>query len=153
MDKQNAKNEKSMVDMYNQEMKELQDSQKQIEEMYDDISEQLIGVLDCETMSLAIHLHGLCYRKIPENAVVILEEEMEQFAETFAKSPQMQKVMYGLIKAWKKETAEEISNEIEDILQVPYKGNTDKQMLIRKGMTEGLKMALEICKEIIGEEK
>lgn len=57
------------------------------------------------------------YRKIPENAVFILEEEMEQFAELFAKSPQIQKVMDGLIKAWQKETAEEFAERLKEKLE------------------------------------
>ena len=39
MDKQIAKNESAMVDLLNQEMKELQESQKQIEEMAKDLQE------------------------------------------------------------------------------------------------------------------
>ena len=54
------------------------DKQKQIEEMYDDISERLIGVLGCEKMSLAIYQHNAGYRKIPENAVVLTREELEE---------------------------------------------------------------------------
>ncbi len=49
----------------------------------------------------------------------------------------------------RKEIVEKIVNNIEDILQQPFEGKTDKQKWQRKGMEEGLKMALEICKEIM----
>ena len=85
MDKQNAKNEKAMVDMYNQEMKELQDSQKQIEEIAKVVCECCIEneeftcsivhqpCIFAKTFAETIHDKG--YRKIPENAVVLTEEE------------------------------------------------------------------------------
>lgn len=49
----------------------------------------------------------------------------------------------------RKEIVEKILNSIEDILQQPFEGKTDKQKWQRKGMEEGLRMALEICKEIM----
>lgn len=49
----------------------------------------------------------------------------------------------------RKEMVEKITNSIEDILQQPFEGKTDKQVWQRKGMEEGLRMALEICKEIM----
>lgn len=44
---------------------------------------------------------------------------------------------------------EKVVSCIEDILQQPFEGKTDKQKWQRKGMEEGLRMTLEICKEIM----
>ena len=69
----------------------------------------------CEVYLIAEKLYNAGYRKIPD-AVVILEEGIERFAETFAKSPQMQKVMNGLIKAWQKETAEKFAERLKELV-------------------------------------
>lgn len=85
------------------------DKQKQIEEMAKVIEEAMakarrtLGGHNNIAMFYAKMLVNAGYRKIPENAVVILDEEMEEFAEKLAKSPQMQKVMSHLIKEWHKE--------------------------------------------------
>ena len=93
------------------------DKQKQINEIADIIFEALnnkgriANGEGVDIISAAINNAG--YRKIDKNAVVILDEEMEEFAETVAKSPQMKKVMDGLIKAWKKETAEKFAERVK----------------------------------------
>lgn len=78
------------------------DKQKQIEEMYDDISERLVGVLDCEIMSVAIHLHGLGYRKIPKGAVVYTKERVDKIFNDYAE----------YIKKVRKETAERFAEMV-----------------------------------------
>ena len=75
------------------------------------VSEQ-DGHLTIDYSILAKAVYNAGYRKIPEGAVVILDEEMEEFAENLMKSPQMQKTMNGLIKAWKKETAEKFAEMV-----------------------------------------
>lgn len=98
MDKQNAKNEKCMVDLLNQEMKELQAHQKQIEEMAKDVDtagkvagdwllNEAKEILNrnghfkstehTKTLSdiVAEELAKMGYRKIPENAVALTRKE------------------------------------------------------------------------------
>ena len=48
----------------------------------------------------------------------------------------------------RKETAEKFANGVEDLLKQPFEGKTEKQEYQHKGMEEGLRMALEIAKEI-----
>ena len=50
-------------------------------------------------------------------------------------------------KQGKKDTVEEIEDKIQELLNTPFDGKTEKQKYQRKGMEEGLKMALEIIKE------
>jgi hypothetical protein len=93
------------------------------------------------------------YRKIPENAVVILDEEMEEFAETLLKSPQMQKTMNRLIKAWEKETAEKFAQALEnrlDSIDTILHEDNEEEYLSANGVGE---LIDEICKEIIGDDK
>ena len=43
----------------------------------------------------------------------------------------------------KKDTMEEIEDKIQELLNTPFYGKTEKQKYQRKGMEEGLKMALD----------
>lgn len=67
----------------------------------------------CGYMIVSKELMKKGFRKIPEGAVVIFDEEMENFAEKLAQSSQMQKVMQGLIKSWKKETTEKFAEMLK----------------------------------------
>lgn len=51
-----------------------------------------------------------------------------------------------------KDTAKEIEDKIQELLNTPFDGKTEKQEYQRKGMEEGLKMALEIVRECKGVE-
>jgi hypothetical protein len=51
-----------------------------------------------------------------------------------------------------KDTAKEIEDKIQELLNTPFEGKTEKQEYQRKGMEEGLKMALEIVRECKGVE-
>lgn len=117
-------------------------SKQEIEEMICIIQNAVGGCAEHLAKLIAEELHKNRYRKIHDGAVVILDEEMEDFAEMFAKSPQMQEVMYGLIKAWRKETAEEFAEAIRDCYPPridPACTIDDRYMLDRID---------EICKEI-----
>lgn len=46
-----------------------------------------------------------------------------------------------------KDTPKKIEDKIQELLYTPFEGKTEKQKYQRKGMEEGLKMALEIVKE------
>ena len=50
-------------------------------------------------------------------------------------------------KQGKQDTVEEIEDKIQELLNTPFDGKTEKQKYQRKGMEEGLKMALEIIRE------
>ena len=53
-------------------------------------------------------------------------------------------------KQGKQDTIKEIEDKIQELLNTPFDGKTEKQEYQRNGMEEGLKMALEIiaeCKE------
>jgi hypothetical protein len=105
MDKQKQKavrkavgQEGAFVDMLNQEMKELQDSQKQIEEIARIIAFDLCpnrhvhakwgeeaqcysdnNFAECTKIKNVVDkLYNAGYRKIPENAVVLTKEELEE---------------------------------------------------------------------------
>lgn len=45
---------------------------------------------------------------------------------------------------------ENVKDNIGSLLNEPFVGKTEKQQWQRKGMEEGLKMALEICNEAMG---
>lgn len=91
--RKSADGEGAFVDLLNQEMKELQDSQKQIEEMVKDlVSEMLLPQYVEEVLKQpfsyfeehykdeiksCFYLRKKGYRKIPENAVVLTREEYE----------------------------------------------------------------------------
>ena len=85
MDKQKAvrkEKEGAFVDLLNQEIKELQDSQKQIKELAEDIHagmQPLYGdwkEYSQTDLGLAYKLYGKGYRKIHENAVVLTREDL-----------------------------------------------------------------------------
>lgn len=50
----------------------------------------------------------------------------------------------------KQNTVKEIEDKIQELLNTPFDGKTEKQKYQRKGMEEGLKMALEIITEYKG---
>lgn len=55
------------------------------------------------------------YRKLPEDSVVLTNDNAEDLANLIITSPQMQSVMSDLIKAWQKETTEKIIDFIETL--------------------------------------
>ena len=57
-----------------------------------------------------------------------------------------------IVKQAVKDTAKEIEDKIQELLNTPFEGKTEKQEYQRKGMEEGLKMALEIVRECKGVE-
>ena len=89
MDKQIAKNEGAFVELLNQEMKELQESQKQIDEMEKVIFERGVALESIDFIHgtegsdhfkrIAIALYNAGCRKIPENAVVLTGEEYSDY--------------------------------------------------------------------------
>lgn len=89
--------------------------QKQIEEMAEIIFNSKYKNDYISPLKGANELYNAGYRKIPENAVVILDEEIEEFAENLANSPQMQKVMEVLRKSWQKETAEKFAKKAKEL--------------------------------------
>ena len=82
MDKNIAKSEGAFVDLLNQEMKELQDGlkQKQIEEMARDMDYGCVkrDLYPDDAKEIAKALYLLGYRKIPENAVVMTREDLNE---------------------------------------------------------------------------
>ena len=99
----------------------------------------------CDHYEICERIYNAGYRKIPEGAVVILDEEMEDFAEKLAQSPQMQKVMQGLIKSWQKETAEKFAESLKEKL----KDNVSAENV--DAFVDCKKYADEICDEITEE--
>ena len=97
-----------------------------------------------------------------------MDKEMEKIAKIMCKHPEVKtckecgytcraradafklvKTGYGNIEQAVKEFAEELKQEINDLFVLEYKGKTEKQLYIRKGMEEGLKMAIEITDQLI----
>ena len=120
-------------------------------------AECLGGAIDCAEL-----LYNAGYRKIPENAVVLTGEEYEKLnnavdsvqvaVSSFTRLETLYKIKCKELELaeekTRKETAEKFANSIENILKQPFEGKTEKQEYQHKGMEEGLRMALEICKEI-----
>ena len=131
---------------------------KAIEEMKTHIKSALSGVLEIEIDKLAEELLKHYQPKIPENTVVLTREELENLQEKIRilevqLDLEQTRTLEEWLKITRKKTAKKIANNIEDILQLPYKGKTEKQEYKRKGMTEGLRMALEICEEVMEKEE
>ncbi len=123
MDKQNAKNESGMVSLYNQEMKELQEHQKQIEEMAKILDEDCgdcykcnyydnedSGGIECIFWLYAERLYNAGYRKIPENAVVLTREEYDEIKQYQSYIPELKKAFDKICK----ETAEKIADWLDN---------------------------------------
>lgn len=89
----------------------------------------------CLSYNSAELIYNAGYRKIPEGALVILDEEMEAFAKDFANSPQTQEVMNGLIKAWQKETAEKFYNSVKEKIEQIEKFYFDNGKIGYNGLT------------------
>ena len=117
MDKQKAvrkEKEGAFVDLLNQEIKELQDSmkQKQIEEIANDLAKSN-AFFDCSEHSIAEYLYNAGYRKIPENAVVLMDEkELEQFKW----SKMLDKMgFFKFADNLRKETAEKFAERLKNL--------------------------------------
>ena len=128
------------------------DKQKQIEKLYDDITERLVGVLSCETMSVAIHLHRLGYRKIPEDAVVLTIKQYENIAAPPSLKETDETFSFHIIldvvrKVERKETAEKFA-EMAKAKAIKARVNIDDHP--RNDSFIFLSDIDEICKEITG---
>lgn len=55
--------------------------------------------------------------------------------------------VYRFVQQVKEDTTKDIEDKIQKLLNTPFEGKTEKQEYQRKGMEEGLKMALEIIAE------
>ena len=149
MDKQN---EKGMVDLLNQETKELQDNQKQIEEMVLAVYPWLKEIPMEERKQLSKNVSGLMvmerlynagYRKIPENAVVVSKQVWEEHIENFDKCRE------AIEERVRKETAEkfaEMANELLDKQEKGWSANMIWIITVKNCIDE-------ICKEFIKENK
>ena len=115
---------------------------KQIRELAVDILQEFTN---CYSEADEDALVKMIKKVIPQNAVVRTSEEYEMQNYFSHRGEE-------LLKQERKETAEKFANDIEDILKQPFEGKTEKQEWQRKGMEEGLRMALEICKEITDNE-
>jgi hypothetical protein len=88
-----------------------------------------------------------CYRKIPENAVVLTEDNAEELGNMVVKSPQMQETMNGLIKAWEKETAEKFAERLKELV-LNYCGTVEENGYFTIGKKGFCREIDEICKDI-----
>lgn len=146
----------------------MEDKQKQIEEMAKNCSNclhyevcSLWTTTDLDEDEAYKYCFGRYKSKLTEDMVMLKKEELQENYVSKTLYEQLQKVsltrkeqidkLCQKLMETRKETAEKISSSIEDILKEPYKGKTEKQEWQRKGMEEGLRMALEICNEITGE--
>ena len=103
---------------------------------------------------IAKRLERKGYRKIPENAVVLTEDNAEELGNMIVESPQMQAAMKNLIKEWRKETAEKFAKLVE-FHSVSTRDEEGREIFTISAL--GLKEILheefgipydEICKEI-----
>ena len=146
--------------------------------------DESVDCVDC----IANGIYNAGYRKIPENAVVLTDDELYEELNTCkvamivhdddgekyvslddyneynerlgkissqrkARIEQLEKLLDDrcdhCIERERKETAEKFADKIQELLNTPFEGKTEKQEYQHKGMEEGLRMALEICKEIM----
>ena len=123
-----------MIELLNQETKELQESQKQIEEMAKDIiktfsteyiyaqSEVMKNISDINVLVSSLIAKG--YRKIPEGAVVLTREEIEKYAKDCIVGRETGlDIINGLIaraerlqESTRKETAEKFAERLKDYI-------------------------------------
>ena len=154
MDKQN---EKDMVDLLNQEMRELQAHQKQIEEMAKVIEEAMakarrtLGGHNNIAMFYATMLSNAGYCKIPEGAVVLTREEYENLQAL--KGDYVKGYEAGVDEGWdnaRKETAEKFAEMVSQAIvdnTYPYFDKDGKPVNIWKAVV-GFDTIDEIAKEI-----
>jgi hypothetical protein len=92
------------------------DKQKKIEEMAEDISKHLHGVFKMEIDILAESLYNACYRKIPENAVVLTGQELDLFCNIAGIiSPSSGKTVgQAIVDKIRKETVEKIADWLDN---------------------------------------
>lgn len=83
-------------------------------EMIEEMAKIINGSTEIDTMSYykalnkAKELYAQNYRKLPENAFILTDDNVEEVANLIVTSPQMQSAMSDLIETWQKETAREI---------------------------------------------
>lgn len=144
----------------------MMDKQKQLEEMIRDLIPFLVkeefveeilkqpfsyfdGMYEDEK-AICKELIRLNYRKIQEDEIVILKKDYEDYEDLFKNFDnylfEYRKFADNRIKETRKDTVKEIENKIQELLNTPFDGKTEKQEYQRKGMEEGLKMALEIVR-------
>lgn len=98
----------------------LNNATSQIEEMAKDWDyvAHMLRFNDCYMLSLkqwrepAREMIKLGWVKLPKDSVVLTNDNAEEIANLIVTSPQMQSVMGDLIKAWQKETAEKLLNDL-----------------------------------------
>ena len=124
---------------------------KQIEEMTRYLLNNGFDLILAKADAVAISNHILrkYQPKIPEDAVVLTREQYDNMFEYKTTRGGFFNILDTVRKVEREETVEKITKNIEELMVTPFEGKTDKQMLQRKGMEEGLRMALEICKEIM----
>jgi hypothetical protein len=113
--RKSADREGAMVDLLNQEMKELQASQKQVAELAKVLCPSYENKKDCETcptewcQAEEYAVMAICngYRKIHEGAVVLKKAELAQIQSNFFDSG---------IKHGSKETAEKFAERLKEKL-------------------------------------
>ena len=137
MDKQIAKNEGAMVELLNQEMKELQEIQKQIEEMEETLYDYCLHYDDCvegSERNIAKFLINAGYRKIDENTVVLTKAEYEKLKDekadniladvdkvfkaefAYMKNRVIRRINKDYAKKVRKETVKELLQELLDFV-------------------------------------
>ena len=156
MDKQN---EKAMVDLLNQEIKELQDGQKDLEEMVEIIQNAVGGCARHWAELIAVNLRKNGYRKISEGAVVLTREEYEElqigkdFNYGYHNGESNMTAYYENIRLpeVRKETAEKFAERLKGYLKQCFKDlyRTDyKEGMVALNLNTVFENIDEICKEI-----
>lgn len=116
---------------------------KQIEEMANDLQEawkawSLSVDLPKPWTFVAEILAKKWQPKIPENAVVLTEDNAEEIGNIIVESPQMQATMKKLIKEWRKETAEKFVERLKERFNPYYiEGLNEAIDETAKEITEG----------------
>lgn len=96
----------------------------------------------CDHYEVCERIYKAGYRKIPEGAVVLTEDNAEEIGDMVVKSPQMQEAVLHLIKAWQKETAEKFAERVKMAFYYEF------DELIPSIMADKID---EICKELVDE--
>lgn len=116
---------------------------KQIEELANDLQEAwtawgLSADLPKPWAYVAEILAKKWQPKIPENAVVLTEDNAEEIGNIIVESPQMQATMKKLIKEWRKEMAEKFVERLKERFNPYYiEGLNEAIDETAKEITEG----------------
>lgn len=161
-----------MVDLHNQEMKELQEKQKQIEEMarvmcyynaknFDSCTVCRKGLWSCGMLENAERLYNAGYRKIPEDAVVLTRERHEELEKavdsvqvavsSFTRLETLYKIKCKELELAEEKARKETAEKFKERLKEKgWRDGYDSEGVMHPYIIIDIEELDEICKELTG---